>query len=135
MHGVAVGDNGLIIRTTDGGVSWLRDTIPWTEDLMGVYMLDSVHIWAVGDLGLVLGYGPWTAGLAGESGVTHNQPLRWPSVMRAYELARFDGLVFDVQGQNVTALRQTLGPGTYFLVTERLCLDPRSAVRKVVIQH
>ncbi len=59
LHGAVVGANGLILRTTDGGQTWLRDSSEFTSDLHSVCVLDSEHMWATGNNGLVLGFGDW----------------------------------------------------------------------------
>jgi photosystem II stability/assembly factor-like uncharacterized protein len=63
LHGAIVGKNGLILRTSDGGQTWVSDENEFTSDLYGVFMLDSTHAWAVGDYGLVLGFGGWAIGV------------------------------------------------------------------------
>jgi hypothetical protein len=51
QNGVAVGGSGTILRTTDSGSTWLRDTAEDPTDLYCVCMLDSAHAWAAGDSG------------------------------------------------------------------------------------
>jgi photosystem II stability/assembly factor-like uncharacterized protein len=62
-HGVIVGLNGLLLRTDDAGQTWVRDSSEFTSDLYDVFMLDSTHAWAVGQYGLVLGFGDWAIGV------------------------------------------------------------------------
>jgi photosystem II stability/assembly factor-like uncharacterized protein len=59
MHGAIVGKKGLILRTSDGGETWVWDESEFTSDFYDVFMLDSTHAWAVGQYGLVLGFGDW----------------------------------------------------------------------------
>ena len=61
-HGVAVGRDGAILRTTDAGETWSRDSSEFTSAFLAVFMLDSAHAWAVGEGGLVLGFGDWAQG-------------------------------------------------------------------------
>jgi photosystem II stability/assembly factor-like uncharacterized protein len=63
VHGAIVGKKGLIIRTPDAGQTWARDSSEFTSDLYDVCMLDSTHAWAVGENGLVLGFGDWAIGV------------------------------------------------------------------------
>jgi hypothetical protein len=63
MHGAVVGNKGLILRTSDGGQTWVWDENEFTSDLYDVCMLDSTRAWAVGQYGLVLGFGDWAIGV------------------------------------------------------------------------
>ncbi|MBN2464215.1 hypothetical protein JXD38_01130, partial [candidate division WOR-3 bacterium] len=63
MHGAIVGNNGLILRTSNGGQTWASDESEFTSDLYDVCMLDSTHAWAVGEYGLVMGFGDWAIGV------------------------------------------------------------------------
>jgi photosystem II stability/assembly factor-like uncharacterized protein len=47
-HGAAVGDDGEILWTDDGGQSWLRKTSPTNRDLLGVHVLDAQTATIVG---------------------------------------------------------------------------------------
>jgi photosystem II stability/assembly factor-like uncharacterized protein len=62
-HGAIVGLNSLILRTDNAGETWVRDSSDFTSDLYDVCMLDSTHAWAVGQYGLVLGFGDWAIGV------------------------------------------------------------------------
>ena len=46
--GLAVGGNGTILKTTDGGDNWSSQNSGTTEVLMSVYFIDSDIGWAVG---------------------------------------------------------------------------------------
>jgi photosystem II stability/assembly factor-like uncharacterized protein len=48
-HGWAVGDNGTILATTDGGAHWTAQVSGTTNELKGVGFPDATHGWAVGD--------------------------------------------------------------------------------------
>ncbi len=75
-HGVAVGEHGLILRTTNSGSDWHVDTCEFTSCLLDVFMLDSTRAWAVGENGLVLGFGDWALGAEAEG-----QPARVPELL------------------------------------------------------
>jgi hypothetical protein len=62
-HGAIVGLDGLLLRTDDAGETWVRDSSEFTSDLYDVCMLDSTRAWAVGENGLVLGFGDWAIGV------------------------------------------------------------------------
>jgi photosystem II stability/assembly factor-like uncharacterized protein len=52
--GVAVGDYGIILRTTDGGNEWVQQHSDRFEDLHSAYFTDSQSGIAVGDYGTIL---------------------------------------------------------------------------------
>jgi len=75
MHGAIVGKKGLILRTSDAGQTWVRDSSAFTSDLYDVFMLDSAHAWAVGDYGLVLGFGDWAIGVGDSRGLEGSRAI------------------------------------------------------------
>jgi photosystem II stability/assembly factor-like uncharacterized protein len=54
QNGWAVGYNGTILYTTDGGQSWLSQTSGTTNHLKRIQFVDSQDGWAVGDNGTIL---------------------------------------------------------------------------------
>jgi hypothetical protein len=84
-HGLAVGSGGAILHTTDAGVTWQRDTTESSLDLYAVWMVDSVHAWAAGDSGIVLGMGDWALPGIEEQPQLRNPPRLagvWPNPCR-----------------------------------------------------
>jgi len=67
--GWAVGNYGTIIRTTDGGITWLLQTSETTSDLNDVSFTDPNNGTVVGDEGTILGTSnggtTWTAQISG----------------------------------------------------------------------
>ncbi|MBD3320667.1 MAG: hypothetical protein GF350_06190 [Chitinivibrionales bacterium] len=55
--GWAVGDSGMVLRTTDRGVSWEHLTTGLEKSLYSVFCRDTTTIWITGDSGLLL-YSP-----------------------------------------------------------------------------
>lgn len=56
-HAVAVGDDGVVIRTTDGGQRWERVSAPRStvaNKLMRVFVQPGGDAWAIGEMGMVL---------------------------------------------------------------------------------
>jgi photosystem II stability/assembly factor-like uncharacterized protein len=53
-HGWAVGSNGTILATDDGGSKWPLQTSGVANNLNGVHFADATHGWAVGDNGTIL---------------------------------------------------------------------------------
>jgi len=71
--GYVVGDNGTILKTTNGGAEWVAQTSGTTVRLNGVYAVTATAAWAVGDNGTILrttdGGATW---VAQNSGTTAN---------------------------------------------------------------
>lgn len=53
-NGWIVGENGVILRTTNGGRSWVKHESVTTNHLMDVDFIDALHGWAVGYGGTIL---------------------------------------------------------------------------------
>jgi hypothetical protein len=53
-YGWAVGNNGSICKTTDGGANWTNQTSGTTNTLNGVCFVDNSFGWAVGNNGTIL---------------------------------------------------------------------------------
>ena len=54
--GWAVGDNGTVIHTTDGGDTWSAQTSNTTNDLYGVWAVGASEVYAVGENETLLSY-------------------------------------------------------------------------------
>jgi photosystem II stability/assembly factor-like uncharacterized protein len=149
-NGIAVGLGGTILRTTDAGVTWLRDTAEYSADLYSVCMLDSTHAWAGGGFGLVLGMGDWAV-----PGVEERRqfPSRfqlaraWPNPCRgtlwlgcrggAGSIVVYDDCGRPVRGVRCTSARaekldlRDLPVGVYFV---RVTSSPRTGFRFVLLR-
>ena len=70
-HGWAVGVNGTILATPDGGASWSAETSGTSYPLGGVSFVDANHGWAVGAVGTILATvdagASWSAQTSGTS--------------------------------------------------------------------
>ncbi|MBM3330761.1 hypothetical protein FJY68_02780 [candidate division WOR-3 bacterium] len=149
-HGVAVGLNGRILRTTDAGASWMPDTASAAMDLCSVFMVDSAHAWAVGAEGLVLGFGDWAKpGIDGETQLPLPVLLAraWPNPCRGtLWITVRDGagsvVVYDDCGRPVAKVQsstrrtekldlRSLPTGVYFA---RAASSPRAGVRFVLLR-
>jgi photosystem II stability/assembly factor-like uncharacterized protein len=53
-HGTAVGVGGTIVRTTDGGATWVTQTSGTTNNLRGVSFTDANNGTVVGEHGTIL---------------------------------------------------------------------------------
>jgi len=56
LTGYAVGDSGIIIKTTNGGINWIQQSSPYNISLLKVHFIDANTGWAVGGQGY---YNPW----------------------------------------------------------------------------
>ena len=54
LHGWAVGNNGIILRTTNGGNNWSPQVSAVRSSLRSVSFCDTMNGWAVGDEGAVI---------------------------------------------------------------------------------
>jgi hypothetical protein len=132
LHGFACGNNGLLIKTVDGGRNWTTDTSKVYANLMAVNALDSLHSWSVGSYGMVLGWRE--AGVSGvENRVQGFEGSRVQGV-KAYPnpfvtYARVQGrekekfTLYDITGRRVGTYKgDRIGAdataGVYFLMVE-----------------
>jgi photosystem II stability/assembly factor-like uncharacterized protein len=99
-RGYAVGQNGQIFRTNDGGTTWLPQNIPLRVNLRSVYFLDEENGYVVGDAGSVL--------------VTNNGGASWTIVNAGTHLSLWsvqflDHAVGIATGQGGVVLKSTSG--------------------------
>jgi photosystem II stability/assembly factor-like uncharacterized protein len=57
LKGWAVGGNGTILKTVDGGITWTQETSGTSEDLKSISMKSDTRGWICGDGGTILVYG------------------------------------------------------------------------------
>ena len=50
----ATGSQGAIMITTDGGETWIDQTVPTEENLNAILFVNEKEGWAVGDKGIIL---------------------------------------------------------------------------------
>lgn len=106
LHGWAVGGDGAIIKTSNGGNSWIVQASQATDTLKKVFFIDSLNGWAVGYHGCVVktnnGGAIWTKLLK-----RTDQPL-----IGVYFSSRDTGIVIS-QGQNETVIKTTDNGSTW----------------------
>jgi uncharacterized repeat protein (TIGR01451 family) len=112
-HGWAVGYNGTILTTSDGGSNWATQTSGTTNLLDGVSFVDQSHGWAVGKSGTILatnnGGSTWAAEVSGTiqslAGVSFVDPSHgWAVGDSGTILATSDGgATWDAQTSGTTA--------------------------------
>lgn len=56
-EGWAVGAEGTVLHTRDGGINWLSERSPTPHRLERIYFTDRNHGWAVGFGGTIIAYG------------------------------------------------------------------------------
>ncbi len=69
LHGWICGSHGVILKTTDGGITWEKSTYNQYVDFTSIHFFDSDHGWVVGDGSILHSY----SGIAlytDDSGVT-----------------------------------------------------------------
>ena len=102
--GTAVGDNGTILHTTDGGSTWTAQASGTTQVLFGVSFVDAQTGTAVGDNGTILhtadGGGTWTAQASGTTSIL-------------YAVSFVDPYSGTVVGDNGTILHTADGGSTW----------------------
>ena len=70
QNGWVVGENGLVLSTTNGGTSWTTTSALGASNLRAVYFLDDTHGFAVGDYGIIVS--------------TSNAGLTWAAVTQTF---------------------------------------------------
>lgn len=122
----AVGDNGTILKTIDGGVTWNSQKSGVTDYLRGVVAVDSKTAWAVGDNGAILkteeGGATWISQPSGTSVLLHgisavNASIAWAVGDSGTILKTIDG--------GVTWNSQT--SGTIYTINEIFAVDENVA--------
>lgn len=102
--GWACGDNGLILKTTDGGVNWSNQTSGTTLDLWGIHFINANEGWASGISGTILhttnGGVTWTAQTSNTANLI-------------YEIEFFDAMNGWASGHSGTILHTTDGGVTW----------------------
>lgn len=80
--GFAVGNNGTILHTTNGGTNWTAQTSGTSQDLFGVTFSDANNGWAIGSFGTTLhtidGGTHWTGQATGTSPLPRGTALNVP---------------------------------------------------------
>lgn len=119
-NAVAVGYNGVIIRTKDGGQTWTTVQTSISDHLCGVYFPDSQHGWAVGyDTGSTSDFNP-SHSQEGIVMYTQDGGLTWTKQYRSPETVLID-VHFTDQNTGIavggTGSSQDSPPWGYILVT------------------
>ena len=52
--GWVVGENGVILKTVDGGATWLMQQSPTTNNLSDITQSEDGTFWAVGEWGTII---------------------------------------------------------------------------------
>jgi photosystem II stability/assembly factor-like uncharacterized protein len=119
QHGLAVGENGVIQATSDGGATWFPQVSGSNQNLTGVYFYsDAQHGWAVGFRGTVLrtvdGGANWTSPFSGTTNtlnaVMFTDPDHgWAAGSGASPGTNCQGI--DGNGENCATILQTSNGG------------------------
>jgi photosystem II stability/assembly factor-like uncharacterized protein len=95
---IAVADRGFILRSTDGGVSWVQQASPVTVMLNAVHMIDAKSGWAVGHDAVIL--------------ATTDGGITWT---KKFEDAGLETPLFDIWFENP---QHGIAVGAYGLIQE-----------------
>jgi hypothetical protein len=116
------------------GGEWQRQFIPDTNLAVDCDMLlvggKPIVAYTRADGGVWLARGDGTVGVAEGPPAVEPSAMSGPTVARAASLARYECRVRDIQGRDVTARRDRLAPGVYFLSPVERGV---SGVRRVVV--
>ncbi|MBI4139279.1 Ig-like domain-containing protein [Candidatus Uhrbacteria bacterium] len=113
MEGWAVGTDGTILRTKDGGTSWSSEISGTALALNAVHMVDADHGWAVGWNGTILRY---------ENGVWKN--LKSPTTQHLLDVHFFDTHRGVAVGANRTILYTSNDGDSWQDIANASVLDP-----------
>ena len=96
-NGWAVGENGAILKTTDGGDNWTLQTSGVAASLRGVHFVDDDSGWAVGENGTILSF---------EDGATPSWSVQQAVIDQSADLLK---LTASTGSQNVKAYNMGVG--------------------------
>jgi photosystem II stability/assembly factor-like uncharacterized protein len=118
-HVCVVGDNGTILLSTDGSLfNLISSTDGTTDNLKGVYFVDTYVGWAVGDNGTLL--------LTKDGGLSWERQLVFDSRLRTQITTNFTSVAFYtsnngiIVGDNGLVLRSSDGGYTWTNVSDRI---------------
>jgi len=126
---MAVGDEGLIVYTNDGGATWTEQESGVTTSLNKIFFISSTTGWVVGDNGVILktttkgsstltGVTPLNTGIADKFSLSQNYPNPFnPSTVIKWQVAQtgfVSVVVYDALGNEVkTLVNENQSPGSY----------------------
>lgn len=117
-NGTAVGDGGHIVRTTDGGAKWVRQTSGTIYSLHGISLVDADTGTAVGDGGTILrttdGGSTWTVQTRGVSLNHHLNGISFGDANTATAVGGAGTIVRTTDG-GATWVEQTSNASKYTL--------------------
>ena len=114
--GWIVGERGLVLETANGGSDWSIVAAGMTSNfLRSVFAVDTNEVYVVGNDKTFLKYTGGPGIEERDEGGGMRDELRTPTVLRAAELARVEGRVFDMTGREVTGRKRQFAPGVYFV--------------------
>jgi photosystem II stability/assembly factor-like uncharacterized protein len=115
-RGTAVGYSGTILRTTDGGFTWVSQPSGTTESLYGVFFTDADTGTVVGNHGTILrttdGGSSWTSQASGTTSILYDVAFDHPSAGFAVGAA---GTILHTTDGGSTWVRQASGSPYYVL--------------------
>ena len=112
-HGWAVGQEGRIVATTDGGASWQAQDSGFEVTLRSVDFVDELTGWAVGHIGLILrtadGGQTWELFVMEEALGQDLIEVSFNDPMHGWIIAGSGGLILQTSDGGATWVRRPLG--------------------------
>jgi photosystem II stability/assembly factor-like uncharacterized protein len=125
VQGWAVGEDGVILVTVDGGKSWQRQTGGASEILNSVYFVDPAHGWAVGQAGLILATADGGKSWKKQIGVVNLQfsSVKFYDNLHGWAVGQFEGVVVTADGGQTWYFQAVPGKNSfndaYFIDNQR----------------
>jgi photosystem II stability/assembly factor-like uncharacterized protein len=104
--GYAVGLDGVILKTTDAGISWTPQNSGTTNSLGSVYFTDS-------DTGYVVGFGPTMFKTTNGGSTWISMPVSAPSLSDVFFTDAYTGYAVGTNGSSATILKTIDGGVTW----------------------
>lgn len=123
----AMGLDGRIIRTEDGGISWKEDKQITKLFFRSMEFMDKNHAWAVGDGGMILNYDSHLTNVYDFQSPkinSYNMDQNYPNPFNSQTIIKYriirTGMVslkvYDILGHEIADLvNETKSPGTYIV--------------------
>jgi photosystem II stability/assembly factor-like uncharacterized protein len=120
------GSNGMMYRSSNGGDSWMDQTLTTRRNINAIFFFDETHGFAVGDSGLILhttnggltSIGDQRGSLPTTYGLGQNYPNPFnPATNIEFRIVNYGFVslkIYDLLGKEITALvSEALSPGCY----------------------
>jgi len=131
LHGWAVGDDGTVAATSNGGKAWHVQNSGTTQDLYGAWCVDKGHAWVVGKRGTILA-GPMPVPVAPNSVRVRRgavAKIRYKISDSSVVTAKVTIKIRNARGRTVKTLRCRRRPPNKWLRAKFRCRLKRGSYR------